>query len=113
MDKTFSNGVTPFKLVMDDGEPAENMPKNPLIDKWKQEGYTKNHHGIECRDILGHYEDGRPIPNYSCVLCHSKNCYLSDGFEIPKEDKEVYDKWRTDVDEFFRLHNKNMEVVNE
>ena len=63
-----------------------------LVEQWKNEGYTKNNFGNECNDILGYYEDGRPIMNYSCVLCTSPNCFKSEGWKIPEKDKVTYDK---------------------
>ena len=98
----------PLKIVMEDGTPLEDMPRNPLIDKWKKEGCTKNRFGNECSDILGYYEDGRPIVNYSCVLCSSNDCYLSDAWKVPEEDKETYEKWQNEVKEFYKLHSPEM-----
>lgn len=99
---------TPLKIVMEDGTPLESVPRNPLIDKWKKEGHTKDSLGNECSDILGYYKDGRPIVNYNCVLCSSSECYLSDAWKVPEEDKETYEKWQKEVKEFHKLHNPEM-----
>ena len=105
MSNTLDESIFPLKVVMEDGEPLENVPSNPLRDKWEKEGYTKDCYGGNCNYILGYYEDGRPIPNYSCVLCLSKNCYLSNGWVVPEEDKEAYEKWEKAVDDFYKLHS--------
>lgn len=100
--------AAPFKIVMEDGVSLEDAPKNPLIDKWKAKGYIKDECGKDCSDVLGHYEDGRPIMNYNCVLCHSPNCYLSDDWVVPEEDKEEFKKWQQAVTDFYKAHSPEM-----
>lgn len=100
--------VLPIEVVCEDGTPLTEAPKNPLVEQWKNEGYTKNNFGNECNDILGYYEDGRPIMNYSCVLCTSPNCFKSEGWKIPEKDKVTYDKWIKEMDVFYILHNPTL-----
>ena len=100
--------TNPFKLLTEDNVSLEDAPKNPLIDKWKAEGYTKDEYGKACSAVLGHQEDGRPIMNYNCVLCHSSNCYLSDDWVVPEEDKEAFEKWQRAVSEFYRTHGSEL-----
>ncbi len=100
--------ASPFNIVMEDGTPLTDVPKNPLIDKWKADGCTKDSYGRDCSSVLGYYEDGRPIMNYNCVLCHSSNCYLSDDWKIPEEDKETFEKWQSEVTEFYKAHSPEM-----
>lgn len=103
-----SEKILPLEIVCEDGTPISEAPVNPLIEQWKQEGYTKKLNGDECHDILGYYEDGRPIMNYTCVYCNSPYCYLSRGWKIPDKDKDVYEKWKEDSKEFDRLHNPEL-----
>ena len=91
-------------LIMSDGTPLTEAPKNPLTEKWEK-NYTLDRFGKQCQDILGHYEDGRPIMNYDCVLCTSKMCYKSDKFEVPEEDKEVYENYMEQLDSFYEEHS--------
>lgn len=94
-----------FTLVMSDGTLLTEAPDNPLIEKWKKI-YTLDRFGKQCQDVLGHYEDGRPIMNYDCVLCSSKKCYKSDKFEVPEEDKETYANYLKQLDLFYEKHTK-------
>ena len=105
MEKVNTN---PFKVLMEDTVSLEDIQKNPLIDKWKAEGYTKDEYGKECSAVLGHQEDGRPIMNYNCVLCHSSNCYLSDYWVVPEEDKEAFEKWQKSVSDFHKTHSAEL-----
>ena len=91
-------------IVTKDGTSLSEAPKNPLIEKWENK-YTLDRFGNQCQDVLGHYEDGRPIVNYECVLCSSKRCYKSDKFEVPEEDKEAYEKYLEQLNEFFKEHD--------
>lgn len=108
MSNESDNITFPLEIIMEDGTSLEDMPKNPLIDKWIKEGHTKDIFGNDCSDILGYYDDGRPIINYSCVLCGSNNCYLSNFWKIPEEDKEAYKKWKDKVREFYKQHSPEM-----
>lgn len=92
-----------FILVNNDGTSMDDIPQNPLEDKWRQNNMI-NWRGNRCNDVLGYYEDGRPIVNYSCVLCKSSNCYLSDFFHVPEEDKEIYEKYKEDLKQYHKLH---------
>lgn len=76
-------------------------PKNPLLEKWKDNA-RKN--GKPCSNILGYYSDGRPIMNYSCVLCYETECYNSDYFQIPEEDKEEYENYQKKLHEYYKIH---------
>lgn len=79
-------------------------PKNPLIEKWDRL-YPPMKHGAPCGIVLGYFEDGRPIMNYSCVLCDEEKCRHSSHWKVPEEDKDIYDTWRKDCEEYMLKHN--------
>lgn len=92
-----------FQLVNEDGTKFD-PPKNPLIEKWDRL-YPPMRYGEPCGPVLGHFEDGRPIMNYSCVLCHEEKCRHSDSWKVPEEDKEVYKAWQKEYEEYVNKHN--------
>ena len=93
----------PLKLMNEDGTEF-NPPKNPLEEKWDRL-YPPMRYGEPCGPVLGYYEDGRPIMNYSCVLCHEEKCPISDSWKVPEEDREVYEAWRKEYSEYYHKHN--------
>ena len=92
-----------IKNILNEDGSEFDPPINPLLEKWKEKYNTKN--GEPCSSVLGYRSNGTPIMNYSCVLCHEKNCYVSDGFIVPEEDKDIYEKYLKDNKEYMKLHN--------
>lgn len=99
-EKVFITG-----LLNEDGTEF-NPPKNPLEEKWNQM-YPPMKHGEPCDPVLGYFNDGRPIMNYGCVLCHEEKCPNSDYWKVPEEDQEIYDAWEKECREYFNKHNPN------
>lgn len=66
-----------------------NPPKNPLKDKWGKL-YPP------C-DLSNHGDF-----DYSCILCDK--CPNSEYWDIPEEDKEVYEHYRTDYRKYIEEH---------
>lgn len=69
-----------------------NPPKNPLMEKW-----------------LKLYPP-KPMPQYSqvcdvysCMWCG--RCPHGDNWKCPEEDKEEYEKWLKEYDDYMKLHN--------
>ena len=93
----------PIELVNNDGTSMDDFPKNPLEEKWDKL-YNINKYGTACSPVLGEQEDGTPIMNYGCVLCHSKRCHRSDSFVVPEEDREVYNQYQLDVERYMIQH---------
>lgn len=93
----------PIELVNNDGTSMDDFPKNPLEEKWDNL-YPPTRMGEPCSPVLGKSEDGSPIMNYSCVLCHEKKCRHSDSFEVPEEDKAEYEDYQKKVEEYNKLH---------
>lgn len=98
----------PIKLINEDGTEF-NPPMNPLDEKWDKL-YPPMRYGEPCGPVLGHFEDGRPIMNFSCVLCHNEKCRHSDDWKVPEEDREEYEAWRKEYDEYIDKHNPNFET---
>ena len=99
---------TPIEIVNEDGTPfGFEYPVNPLKEKWEKL-YLTDVHGRDCSSIVGYQKDGTPYMNYSCVLCQSRTCYHSNYFEIPDEDKEVWNEYQRQIDEYYKAHNPSM-----
>lgn len=97
----------PIEIVNEDGTSVDDMPQNPLMEKWLSL-YPPMRYGEPCSTVLGEYEDGRKIMNYSCVLCHNEMCPHSDSWEIPKEDLEEWNQYQEAVKEYHRAHNPSL-----
>lgn len=95
-------------LINEDGTEV-SLPENPLKEKWESL-YPPIHFGEPCSPILGYYESGVPLMNYSCVLCTEKKCPHSSHWEIPKEDKEMWDAYQRQVNAYLQEHNPAFET---
>lgn len=91
-------------VINEDGTDTSDFPVNPLKEKWDKL-YTPMKDGKPCNYILGYKEDGTPIMNYSCVLCHEEKCQYSNSWKIPDEDKDEYAKYEEQIREYHRKHN--------
>lgn len=96
-----------LEIVNEDGTSIYDRPVNPLKEKW-DELYTVTMDGKPCRPILGYCDDGKPIMNYCCVLCNNKSCHYCISFIVPDEDKEVYEKYRKEVQRYNEIHNPSL-----
>lgn len=96
-----------LKIVNEDGSNMDDFPENPLIEKWDNL-YPPTRWGKPCGPVLGYYDDGKPIMNYTCVMCHEKKCRHSDDWEVPEEDREEYEKYLKQVDEYNKIHNPRL-----
>ena len=73
--------------------------KKVKIKKWEKK-YPPIKDGKPCcGPILGYKNDGRPIANYSCVLCHEEKCIHSDYWKVPP--RHVYSDFLPAIDQFF------------
>lgn len=98
----------PLKLVNEDGTDME-LPETTLFERMDKDYPPFNDKFMKpCSPILGEYEDGRPIVNYSCVLCSSTKCRHSDSFIVPEEYREEYKRYQTEVKQYFDTHNPNI-----
>lgn len=79
-------------------------PPNPLKEKWEKL-YPPTKQGEPCSPELGHFNDGKPIMNYSCVLCCEEKCFHSNNWTVPEEDREVYEKYLEECKEYYNKHN--------
>lgn len=90
-------------ILNEDGTESTTYPKNPLIEKW--DATPPLRHGHPCSPYL---DKEKKWMNYTCVICHNENCRFSDDFVVPDEDKEVYEKWRRECDEYDKIHNPKL-----
>lgn len=96
-----------FKLLNEDGTSMDDIPKNPLKEKWLKL-YPPTRNGKPCSNILGYQDDGTPIMNYTCVDCKESKCPHSDYWEVPEEDKEIYEKYKEERSKYLHLHNPDL-----
>ena len=66
-----------------------NPPENPLADKW-----DKLYPPCE----IGRYGGW----DYQCMFCNQ--CHYGETWKIPEEDKEVWEKYRTELDSYIDAH---------
>lgn len=103
MDK-YENLTVEFELLNADGTKYD-PPKNPLKDKWNKL-YPPTRNGKPCDPVLGSADRyGRPIYNYSCVLCYEPKCPHSHGWVVPEEDKEEIERYEQEYIEYVSAHN--------
>lgn len=93
----------PITIVNNDGTPIDDYPKNPLWDKWLEK-YPPMRHGHSCGPEIGKFGDGRPMMNYTCVICTEDKCPYSQYWKVPEEDKEEWEAYRKEVEEYDKLH---------
>lgn len=95
-----------IEIVNEDGTSIDDRPKNPLKEKWERL-YPPTRNGKPCSSILGYKDDGSPIMNYICVWCGESKCPHSEHWKVPEEDKEVWDKYQADLENYHKIHNPN------
>ena len=96
------------ELMNEDGTiigPESGFPENPLKEKWEKL-YPPFRYGEVCSPWI-ELSDGSRISNYSCILCHEK-CPHSNNWEVPEEDKEVWDEYQRQISEYHKIHNPSL-----
>lgn len=94
-----------IRIVNEDGTDIDfEYPHTDLYDKWDKL-YPPMRYGKTCSTILGYQENGAPIMNYGCVLCHNKKCRHSNSWVVPEDDKEEWERYRAAVREYDKVHN--------
>ena len=100
-----------IRIVNEDGTDVDfEYPQTGLNDKWDKL-YPPTKYGKPCSTILGYQENGAPIMNYGCVLCHNEKCRHSNNWIVPDEDKEEWERYQQAIREYNRLHNPSMAKV--
>lgn len=85
-----------FQIINEDGTLfGDNYPENPLKEKW-----------AKLYPPIPKPEFSQVCDIYSCMWCD--RCPNGGDWKVPKEDKEVWDKYMKDVDEYFKLHNPSL-----
>lgn len=94
-------------LLNEDRTPVD-FPKNPLWDKWIKE-YPPMKNGKPCSPYLVPPEEGKaPVMNYSCILCKETKCPYSNEWEVPEEDRDVWNAYITKAFEYDKAHNPSI-----
>lgn len=89
-----------LKIIDEDNNILENLPKNPLFDKWKAQ-YPK-------RGICKIFEENN-MANYSCINC--SRCPEGDLFEVPLEDLKEYREYAKKVKEYLDENRPSLQLV--
>lgn len=82
-------------LLNEDGTTLDNFPKNPLKQKW---------HTIFPSTPKPEYS--QVCDGYSCMWCG--RCPKGSYWEVPEEDKEEYENYLKQVDEYNKIHNPSL-----
>lgn len=94
-----------IRIVNEDGTDVDfEYPKTDLYDKWDRL-YPPTRYGKPCSTVLGYMEDGAPIMNYGCVLCHNEKCRHSDSWVVPEEDRDAWEASKQAIREYDKMHN--------
>lgn len=82
-------------LMNEDGTPTVDFLTNPLQDKWEvlYPPVPKVQYSQVC--------DG-----YSCMWCG--RCPRGEHWVVPDEDKELWDKYQKEIDEYNKIHNPSL-----
>lgn len=100
-----------IRIVNEDGTDIDfEYPQTYLYEKWDKL-YPPTRRGQPCSTILGRQENGAPIMNYSCVLCHEEKCRHSDNWKVPEEDKEEWERYQKEIREYDRIHNPSIAKI--
>lgn len=87
---------TPIEVINEDGTPLGfEFPENPLKEKW-----DKLYPPIP-KPLYGQVCDG-----YSCMWCD--RCPKGSNWEIPEEDKKVWEDYQEQINEYHKIHNPSM-----
>ena len=89
-----------LRIINEDNKILEDLPKNPLIDKWKAQ-YPK-------RGICKIFEENKMV-NYSCINC--SRCPEGDLFEVPLEDLKEYREYAQKVKEYLDENRQPLKLL--
>ena len=81
----------------EDGTPVD-PPENPLKEKWDKLYPPKC--GLCDDDIV----------NYSCAF-NCDACPRSSSWQIPDEDKEVFEQWKKDCENYYNSHGGFEKII--
>lgn len=78
-------------VVNEDGTSTEDMPKNPLKEKWDR-----------LYPPIPKPEYSQICDGYSCDYCD--RCPSGSNWIIPEEDREVWEEYQKELKEYFFKH---------
>lgn len=85
-----------FNLVNEDGTPVGfEFPENPLEEKW-----NKLYPPIPMPQY------SQVCDGYSCMWCG--RCPQGSNWKCPEEDKEVWEQYQKQINEYNRIHNPSL-----
>lgn len=85
----------PLELVNEDGTSLNNLPENPLKEKW-----------AKLYPPTQKYESGEYCLGYSCISCDK--CPYGTDWKVPEEDKDVWEEYQKRFREYIQIHNPNL-----
>ena len=85
-----------LNIVNEDGTPIDfEFPENPLKEKW-----NKLYPPIPMPQY------SQVCDGYSCIFCD--RCPQGSDWKVPDEDKEVWEKYQAEIDEYNKIHNPTL-----
>lgn len=81
-----------IKLIINEDGTTFDPPKNPLKEKWD-----------ELYPPTPMPEYSQICDGYSCMWCG--RCPEGDDWKVPEEDKEIWEQYQKQVDEYNKIHN--------
>lgn len=84
-----------IKIVNEDGVTFDDMPVNPLKEKWDK-----------LYPPIPKPEFSQVCDGYSCMWCG--RCPHGGLWKCPEEDLEVYNEYRKKLDEYLIKHNLDL-----
>ena len=84
-----------IKIVNEDGVTFDDMPINPLKDKW-----------AKLYPPIPKPEYSQVCDGYSCMWCG--RCPHGSLWKCPEEDLEVYNEYRKKLDDYIAKHNPSL-----
>lgn len=86
----------PLHVVNEDGtELGFEFPENPLKEKWDK---------LYPPTPMPQYS--QVCDGYSCMWC--SRCPQGSNWKVPDEDKEVWDEYQKQIEEYHKIHNPSL-----
>ena len=88
--------VFPLHVVNEDGTELDfEFPENPLKEKWDK---------LYPPTPMPQYS--QVCDGYSCMWCG--RCPHGSKWKVPDEDKEVWDEYQRQIEEYNKIHNPSL-----
>lgn len=91
-----NNNIFPVQLINEDGTDVNyNYPENPLEEKWNK-----------LYPHIPKLKYSQVCDGYSCMYCG--RCPKGSYWEVPEEDKEIWNKYQKEIMEYHKRHNPDL-----